>query len=778
MRIKSAPLLCLLSIAMLSGCSDDSTLSPTCDNDLKTSPDCTCNHGEWSCPDVQAQCPPECPNDCDEDGTCPHECPEECPNSCDENGTCPHECPEECPNSCDENGTCPRECPEECPNSCDENGTCPHDTPADCPEECPEDCDLNGNCPSPECPETCPDNCTDGECNPPLANPCPEACPDSCDPDGNCKVTCPEECKDSCDDDGKCPPKCPAECPDNCVNETTCPVVCPDACPDKCSSDGKCPCPSSCTTSCNDDGVCQCPSECATTCNSNGECPVMCGSETVESMYFLFPENDLLVPGYKARQAVTIPIYIKTNKKTYKNTEAPCEIVLKSGNEKIMKVAMKDGVPTFSPVAAGRTTGTATIKGQKMSATVKINVLDPDNFKDNVAKKDASGKLVHVYKGPFKLNRSGRVCQAFDFNTYAAPTDSDYVYFTQLSEDPISVAGKPYRTRIVVFPDRLSDLQGAQKAMSLFHFGHQGIAVERTDGKDYIWLGSYGTLKPSSATMPINHGCDISADAIDTGFGSMQTITRVPFEANKSYYPKDFEHYYLPPAEKGTYFHKLEPALDIKNNRFLLRAKNSKDDKTTYIKVYDYKKVLNLPLSSNNVTLANNICTLDDTGKVVKQTISTKVKDLSTLTPIHEFAVTGFPGQSVTINNGIIYAVTNQSKELSSGYSTGPGNYTHNFRIIVKLYSQGGIELASYNLQNSKANDGYLINKEMDPIVNENDENGKLKYWNVGYFEPEGIQVREGKVYISISAKRDYYDDNGKVTRTGAQYIWVYDLAK
>ena len=86
--------------------------------------------------------------------------------------------------------------------------------------------------------------------------------------------------------------------------------------------------------------------------------------------------------------------------------------------------------------------------------------------------------------------------------------------------------------------------------------------------------------------------------------------------------------------------------------------------------------------------------------------------------------------------------------------------------------------LGTYYLQNSKANDHYLINSEMDPIVNEYEEKGNLKYWNVGYFEPEGIRVRDGKVYINVSAKRDYYDDNHKVTRTGVQYIFVYDLAK
>ncbi|MBO4349419.1 MAG: hypothetical protein J6A01_00535, partial [Proteobacteria bacterium] len=718
MKIKSAPFLCLLSMAMLSGCSDDSTPSQTCDESLKPSADCVCNHGEWSCTDKTPKCPDACPDSCNKDGKCPADetdkCPSECPDNCDENGECPQ--------------VTPQDCPDECSNHCDESGTCLPDEKVECPEQCPDNCDANRNCLA-ECPAECADSCVDGVCPEEQHVTCPEACPDACDPEGQCIVKCPEECNGKCNDDGLCQDVCPEACPENCIDESTCPVACPEACPNTCNEEGICPCPETCetscnhegkcqcpetcTTSCNDNGVCLCPDACKDTCNKNGECPVMCGDETVEEMYFLFPENDLLVPGFDGRQAVTIPIYIKTNKKTYKNTEAPCEIVLKSADSKIMKVAMKDNVPTFSPVAAGRTTGTAAIKGQSMTATVKINVLNPDNLKDNVAKKNSSGKLIHVYKGPFNLNRSRRVCQGFDFNTNAAPTDSDYVYFTQLSESPISKS--PFRTHIVVFPDKLSDLKIAKKAMSLYHFGHQGMNVEHTDTQDYIWLGSYGTLKNikddkhKKEAARLNASENLDQDSIDKGFGSMQTIARVPFEAAKSYYPEDVEHYYLPPVKKdkdenGNYkyfFHKLEPALDVKNNRFLLRAKNTEDDSITYIKVYYLDKIREMPLSDKKVTLANKIRTFDSDGKVVAKTISTKVKDLSTLKPIHEFEAKSFPGQAVTINNGIIYAVTNQSKELSEGVSKKPGDYTDQFRIIVKVYTQGGKELASYNLQNS-----------------------------------------------------------------------------
>ncbi|MBQ9818315.1 MAG: hypothetical protein IJM59_12740 [Proteobacteria bacterium] len=785
-----------LLMTVLLGCSsDDSSEKAACDDNAKPSEDCVCRDNEWDCPDNTIKCPAKCPEHCGKDGVClpddSVECPADCPEHCGKDGVClpddSVECPADCPEHCDEKGVClPNEeagCPDECPDHCDEAGTCLPEEKVECPAECPDDCDASGNCSS-ECPAECSDTCIDGVCPEEKPVACPEACPDTCDSEGICPVSCPEKCGGKCNDDGSCQNDCPEDCPDNCIDASTCPPKCPQACPDTCNDEGMCPClescktscdnegkclcPETCKTSCNDDGVCQCPDACKDSCNKNGECPVMCGSETVESMYFLFPENDLLIPGYKARQAVTIPIYIKTNKKTYKNTEAPCEIVLKSSDTKIMKVAMKDNVPTFSPVAAGRTTGTATIKGQSMSATVKINVLNPDNLKENVAKKNSKDNLIHVYKGPFKLNRSGRVCQGFDFNTSVAPTDSDFVYFTQLSEDPISVEGKPYRTRIVVFPDKLSDLKGAKKAMSLFHFGHgQGVSVEHTDKQDYIWVGSYGTLKSKT-----------DQSIIDKGFGSQQTLVRIPFEPEKSYYPEDktLEHYYLPPLKSG-YFHKLEPALDVKNNRFVLRAKNS-GDKKTYIKIYGFKDVSNLKLSSKEVTLAHPILTFNKDGKVVEKKISTKVKDFSNLTPIHEFAVEGFPVQGVAMDNGLIYAVTNNSKELSTTVSKKPGDYTHNFQITVKLYSQGGTELASYNLQNSKANGGYLINSEMDAIVNEYDESGKPAYWNVGYFEPEGIRVRDGKVYISISGKRDYYDDKGKVARTGAQYIFVYDLAK
>ncbi len=711
MKFNRSLLFCVSSMLMF-GCSEDNTnITSDCHGSSRPSANCTCQNNQWSCPD-------------------------------------------------DEN-----KCPDDCLDDCDENGICKPEDQIICPDDCLDDCDINGNCAS-KCPDECLDDCTDGICNTPIHIECPEACPNDCDAEGLCRIQCPTECPNDCDDEGKCEIVCPNECPTDCIDATTCPVKCSASCTNSCNPDGSCPCPETCQTTCDDDGVCQCPKECATTCNANGECPAMCGSEIVKKMYFSFPENDLLIPGYGARQAVTIPIKIQTNKATYTNTDAPCEIELKSSNEKIMKVAMKDNVPTFSPVAAGRATGTATIKGQNMSATVKINVLNPQNLTENVAKKNSKGNLIHVYKGPFKLNRSGRVCQGFDVNTQTAFKDTDYVYFSQLSEYPLSEEGKPFRTRIVVFPDRLSDLKVAKKAMSLFHSGHgQGLSIEHTDTQDYVWVGSAGSLESATDQSKINKG-----------FSSSQTLVRVPFEADKSYYPEDLEHYYLPPEDGSSYYMGLEPALDIKNNRFLLRAKKKGDSKT-YIKIYNFKTFRDLPTASKKVTLANPVTTIKDGKVVANQKLTLKVKDLSekSIKPIHQFAVTNFPSQGVTIDNGIIYAVTNNS---SPELSKPDGKYTHHFSITVKLYSQAGKELASHTIQNSKLNDGYLINKEMDPIINQYDENGNLVYWNVGYFEPEGIRVRDGKLYLNISAKRGYKDDNGKDAITAAQYIFVYDLAK
>ena len=60
-------------------------------------------------------------------------------------------------------------------------------------------------------------------------------------------------------------------------------------------------------------------------------------------------------------------------------------------------------------------------------------------------------------------------------------------------------------------------------------------------------------------------------------------------------------------------------------------------------------------------------------------------------------------------------------------------------------------------------------------MVNYKDENGVLMEHN-GYFEPEGIRVSDGKLFLNMTVQfRDKEHKNKKFSR---QVIFVYDLAK
>ena len=719
--------------------------APSCDETQKPSDDCTCEGTQWVCQQTG------CDDNAKPEGDCT--CLEDhwicdTPN-CDENAKPEGDC------TCIESEwVCQIACPSECPDNCTE-GIC---NKPPCPDACPDSCDAQGKCP---CPEACPTSCDDNYKCPVI---CPSECPNDCDENGNCPTVCPPECPNDCDDEGKCPPKCPAECPDSCDANLKCPIVCPSACPNDCDDKGICPCPSTCTTSCNTNGVCQCPSKCAKTCNANGECPVMCGSETVSSIYFHFKEQDVLIPSFSARTSVNVPVYVKTNKATYTIDEAPCakDIVLSSSDKSIMTISKDGKNAVIKSVAAGTVTASAKIKNQDLTATMKVHVLNPGKLKGNLANFNTStNKYSHLYKIPYKLKRTGRVSQGFDYYS------GTYFYFTQLSVDGQFTNNNKYpydRKGIIIIPVNQNDGSFADKVMTLYKAGHgQNLSIERTDNKSYIWLGNYGSFKKDSK----NDGA-----VYKEGYSYSQTLCRVEWQPGKALYPDEItEHYFLPALSSTKRFFGLEAALDQKNNRIAVRAKN--DDGNTYIKIYNFKNFKKIE-QNTTVTLPYPIAeTQGTTDKFVKdQHPKIKVKDLSKLDPINAFSKGDFPVQGVEIENGLLYAITGLPEELAKP----EGKHTYKSKITLKIYTYSGKEIATYYLQTSTANNGYLKSSELDDMVNFKEDG--VSYYSNGYYEPEGIRVSNGKVYISMTVKFDYTNkDTGKSATAARQFIFSYNLA-
>ena len=805
MRKYSCRIMCLLSglILFCAGCSED-TVSKTNAADQGNEQDqaCECSTGEHcsaseledchrqkptdgggqlpdNCPDgdcehLEQRCPDACPDTCEDDGECPAVvCPESCPGHCDSSGECLIEnvCPAECPDSCDEDGICPQEtaCPAECPDSCDEEGICPQEIV--CPPECLDSCGEDGTCPSiPECPENCQNGCdADGVCL------CSPSCKSTCDADGVCQ--CPASCKSTCNDDGVC--------------------LCPASCKSTCNDDGVCMCPESCKSTCSSDGVCQCPASCPKTCSENGECPVLCGNETVKKMYFTYNELDILVPNASGRTSANMTVYIKTDKKTYNMDNAPCkaEIQLSVEDKSIVKVVQNSQSPknaTFTAVAAGTTTCTVKLKGQPgMTGKIKVHVLNPDRLNGNIAE-NKSGSYVHKYKNVTALLTGSRASQGFDFYS------DKFMYFAQLSAKKQKTANEKteYNRELMnIFQNDFSK----NSAPMVFHAaGHgQNLNVEHIGDIDYVWFANYGKLI-----------CTSDSSCID-GYKESQTISRIEWQGGKTYYPSDVkEHYYYSDPKKKSYYYSFEPALDSKNNMFAFRARYAGDG-NIYVNLYHLNKVKGIQKTSK-VKLPHGITWINQKNELKKDYKPTvEVKELSSLEPTNHFSKKKIAVQGLEIENGIIYTVAGMPKLLSPYKEN--NKYLYKSEIPIYIYTYAGKTLGGKNAKTDESQKngkeyvyylktsssksekikyyyknnvenkvqeytGYFLNNaELDDMVNYKDENGVLMEHN-GYFEPEGIRVSDGKLFLNMTVQfRDKEHKNKKFSR---QVIFVYDLAK
>lgn len=490
----------------------------------------------------------------------------------------------------------------------------------------------------------------------------------------------------------------------------------------------------------------------------------MCGSETVSSIYFHFQEQDVLLPKFKTRISVNVPVYVKTNKATYTIDQAPCakDIVLSTSDKAIMTIKKDGKNAVISGVSAGTVTASAAIKNQDLTATMKVHVLNPDKLKGNLAKLNTTtNKYSHLYKVPYKLKRTGRVSQGFDYY------NSKYFFFTQLTDKGNFINHNKYeydRKAIIVIPVNQDDSSLAGNVMTLYKAGHgQNLTIERTDNKSYIWLGNYGSFKPDKS----NDGA-----IYKEGYSYSQTLCRVEWQPGKKFYPNEItEHYFLPALSSSKRFFGLEAALDQKNNRIAVRAKN--DDGKTYIKIYNFKNFKKIE-QNTTVTLPYPISETEGDSKkfVENQHPKIKVKDLSKLEPINQFSASGFPVQGVEIENGLLYAITGLPEALAKP----DGKHTYKSKITLKVFTYGGKEIATYYLQTSTENGGYLKSSELDNMVNFKEDG--ISYYSNGYYEPEGIRVSNGKVYINMTVKFDYDNkDTGKTATAARQFIFVYNLA-
>ncbi len=513
----------------------------------------------------------------------------------------------------------------------------------------------------------------------------------------------------------------------------------------------------------------------------------MCGNEVIQKIYFPSVETDILTPSSKLRTVSYMPVFIKTEKNTYTLDKAPCadDIELTLSNDSVASVKKEGKYAKITSLSVGTSQCIAKHKAaSQLSASLLIHVLDPDKLSDNMesgcSKPDRSD-CEHIYRNGIQLYTNS-VSQGYYFY------NDDYIWFTQLGEDKENENykktdnGVAYsRTRLLIF----KYYPASGKKSSIMEFkqaGHgQNLVIERKEGNDYLWFANYGTLKYCTNTTP--------AKCLQ-GYSFSQTLSRVKWEENdqkyhSTTYPNQIsEHYYYSDPKLDGHFYRFEPGLDEKNDRFAFIANCTKgsdqhnvksdciDGKTTYVRMFSLSK-LNSINKTDTLELPRPIDYIDD-GNGHNQYVnddkkSIQVKNLSKLPLADSFDKNDFPDQGFEIENGILYAITGNIEKISEE------KCEYRSKIKIKLYTYKGDDIGTYYLRTSHStHDNYLNNDDMNKVANYTKDNSLIKH--CGYFEPEGIRVNDGKVYILTSVLMKTEDD-GIIKKIGSrQFIFKFDL--
>ncbi|MBQ9816958.1 MAG: hypothetical protein IJM59_05765, partial [Proteobacteria bacterium] len=632
--------------------------------------------------------------------------------------------------------------------------------------------------------------------------------------DGSCK--CPETCLTSCDEKGVC--------------------KCAEACPDTCGEDGACACPETCKSTCDVDGSCQCPETCPDHCTDNGECITMCGDEQLQSIWFSYNELDLLAPGSTGRTTYSMTLSFKTDKKNYTLKDLPCkdDVILKTEDPAVVTVAKNEKnpeTPTFTAVAPGTTTCIVSIKDQPgVTGTLKLHVLNLDALHADMTEK-VDGKFLHLLKTPIALRGFSQGFDFYDesaqFFTRLGAPNPNYTYIANGKTDKIKYTIS--HSNVMIYK---IDANGNSKDMIFHNAGHgQNLNVEHTENQDYLWLSNYNSLY-----------CSKTDDTNQTCTGAVyhsQTISRVPWQEGISYYPNQVSENYYYSGQKNEYHFFLEPALDVKNNKFAFKSKMCALDiylnnpveygKCTSssqdtVRVYNLNTVK--ALKTTQITFPRPLTYLDNNNNLNTGDVSATVKDLSTLKPISEFTVKSLPGQGMEIENGILYTVTRVPYLLEK--KEGKDNqYSYKSMIPIFIYTYNGDTIGgktaikdqtingngkdeyAYFLgpvkkekvfvdvtQNSSCGkknchgennrycecEGYFMdNEKLDAMFKytETDKDIEYEMLPTGFYEPEGIRVSDGKLYVHVMVgymRRNKKDSSTK--GTSRQATLVYDLTK
>ena len=248
--------------------------------------------------------------------------------------------------------------------------------------------------------------------------------------------------------------------------------------------------------------------------------------------------------------------------------------------------------------------------------------------------------------------------------------------------------------------------QGPQEYMHLKYFGHgDNIFVERCPDGDWLWVSNYGTLESGQTNR----------------YADSQVLSRVRFTAGRTILPAEANFNFVIPGMK-----RICASYDPDNGSIGIWCRDSEGKAWFY--VYDIEEVKAAPRSS--IRLSYDI-SYGSPVRTERPTVT--AANLSNLTPLYKF--------KMPFNN------------VPQGYDWHHGK--------VWFFRGGGAEAEAVAAGTGKNwATAYLVSPEGKklttvsvPWVADLDLLASEGITDLGYFEAEGIKVKDGVLYLGFASK-------------------------
>lgn len=270
--------------------------------------------------------------------------------------------------------------------------------------------------------------------------------------------------------------------------------------------------------------------------------------------------------------------------------------------------------------------------------------------------------------------------------------------------------------------------------MQIKYFGHgTNIAHEKDGENDYIWVGSYASLRKS-----------------DNSYRYSQTVARVKYENGKVINPEDCEEHFYIPGQRN-----LHPAIDLENDLLAI----SSHDGTQRYHIYSLSQAKALPIKEVKLAMERTWGgTSGDTNPEVTEYTTAKVRDLSQLKPISEFTV------PINANSGSDFGYyASQGFDVSDNmlfYFEGEHN-----NYVSSQPSNAYVTVLDFN-------GNVLLARTRVALTDNLKDLQSNSITQIGCIEAEGIKYHNGKLYLGFAARNSEASSDSRYND-----IFVFDFS-